>query len=279
MTAPTNDDERRAIWNAVDKLTKPRRQRLERTDAEWVHEHDQILSDIAAGKNGVCSVTLYRQQQAARTAGTAVWADVPSLWEQSTIALDGSETQTARGSKPLRERSIADLDLMEIRALIRDTTRRELELRNVHTAQLANGRSREFDTKELRHLASLVIKEGRSRLAGAGVDLPDLEFWRYRFEQWGRLLETYLNAAEREARPVRLRNSACPECGARQVVLDPDGERTVAPALVIDFRDGYVRAAECSQCGAAWFRGPDLEALADALGVGIRDARSEAACG
>ena len=36
----------------------------------------------------------------------------------------------------------------------------------------------------------------------------------------------------------------------------------MAPPLVIDFRDGAVRAAECTACAAVWWRGPDLEALA-----------------
>jgi hypothetical protein len=257
MTEPA--DIKRAIWDAVDRLTKPRRQRLERAPEEWVNDPaPAYLTDPAGGIS--CSVAAYRAHREAHRAAVATWATIPSLWEQSTIALHGGEVQASgHGSKPLRERSIADLELMEIRALIRDTTRRLLEQRGVRTGQHANGRAVDFDPDEMRALASKVTAENATQH----------EWWQYRFEQWGRLLETYLHAAERQARPVRLRNAPCPDCGTRQVTVDVDGEQVVAPPIVIDFRDGYIRAAECSACGAAWFRGPDLQALADALGVTV----------
>jgi hypothetical protein len=260
-------DTKRAIWDAVDRLTKPRRQRLERAPEEWVNDPaPAYLTDPAGGIS--CSVAAYRAHREAHRAAVATWATIPSLWEQSTIALHGGEVQASgHGSKPLRERSIADLDLMEIRSLIRDTTRRELEQRNVPVPATRDRRQADFDPGEIRTLASKVIAEGNSTIAHATTD--GLDWWRHRFEQWGRLLETYLRTAEHAARPVRLRNAPCPDCGTRQVRVDVDGEAVVVPAIVIDFRDGYIRAAECSACGAAWFRGPDLQALADALGVTV----------
>jgi hypothetical protein len=65
-------------------------------------------------------------------------------------------------------------------------------------------------------------------------------------------------------RDVHLRNTPCPECGARQYTRrdDTTGERMVFPAIKVDFADGLVRAAECQACGHAWFRGEDLESLA-----------------
>lgn len=258
------------VWAAVDKLTNPTRQRLHRAGNEW-------LDELATPTDGACSVPAYR-------AATTHHAEIPSLWDQSTMALYGAEIAPGRGSKPLRERSLADLDLMEIRALIRDTARDHLEAwgepverRDYPTA---------FDGTHIRHFASLALtKTSNPTRCSICRSTEDIPWWTYRFEQWGRLLETYLRAVEVQGRPIRLRNSPCPDCGTRQVTVNQEGQVTqerdpdnmVVPALVIDFRDGYVRAASCSMCGSAWFRGPDLEQLAEVLGVGFKQ-HTEQAC-
>lgn len=244
-----------AIWDAVDRLTKPRRQKLDRapgTDSAWLAEITIWLRKLAAPHEGTCDVPTYRAATAAQKAATQTHALIPSLWDQSTTALHGTEIATDRGNKPLRERTIADLDLMEIRSIIRDTTRRELETRGTRT----HGTQGVFNPHEIRALASLITADTKA----------DHAWWQYRFDQWGRLLETYLHAAEHQARPVRLRNAPCPNCRTRQITIDQDGEQVVAPPLIIDFRDGYIRAAECSHCGHTWFRGDQLEELARALG-------------
>jgi hypothetical protein len=239
-----------AVWAAVDKLTKDTRQKVLRAgDADWRVAFDEATR--------VCVVAQYRAAFEAATSGYAI---IPSLWEQSTIALTGGEVQAGRGSKPLRERSIADLDLMEIRSIIRDTTRHELERLGEKTLRNADGSKVAFHPNEMRRFASLALEKEPDRA----------DWWQYRFEAWGRLLTTYLRNAEHQARPVYLRNSACPTCRTRQVTIDRDGEPTVVPALVIDFRDGYVRAAQCQACDTTWFRGPDLEQLAADLGEGLR---------
>ncbi len=240
---PEANDATARVWRAVHLLTEPQRRQIgrHREAGDWIEE-------LAAVAYGVCSVPAYR-------AATVTWATIPSLWDQATNALVGGE-QGGTGSKPKRERSPADLDLMEIRALIRDTTRHELRVRGLKTAKDADGFDVPFTAAEIRRLASLVIEKD-------GAD--NLWWWEYRFAQWGRLLEAYLHAAEHQPKSVRLRNSACPLCRTSQVIVDVDGERQVLPAIVIDFRDGYVRAAVCEACGhtLAW-RG-DLDALAKEL--------------
>jgi hypothetical protein len=198
------------------------------------------------------------RRQIIREGGETVWAIIPSLWDQSTDALNRGSEAGSGGSSPLRERSPADLDLMEIRCLIRDTVRHELALRGRRVRHHAGGCPRPFDADdELRGLASLVLQRN-----------PDeVWWWEYRFVSWARLLEGYLQAVERTARSVYLRNSPCPTCRTKQVTLEREGERVVVPAIVVDFRDGYIRAAVCQACGDTRWRGPDLERLAADLGV------------
>jgi len=228
-----------ALWQAADRLTKPTRVQVTRAV-------DRDGRDaLAAGSWGVCDVTAYR-------AVTTHWGTIPSLWEQAVAALyDGGGEIGGSGSKPLRERSPADCDLMEIMALIRGTTRHEL-------GQWApERRVPRVVPSQIRRLASVVVAR----------DSEHLWWWTYRIEQWARLLETYLHATEREARPMRLRNSRCPKCGARQMTIEGEDGPKVVPALVVDFTsDGYARACECLGCGHAWFRGTQMEELASDLG-------------
>lgn len=231
-----------AIWTAVDLLTKVRKVDVVRVgDADWLED----LADPMSGLR-VCDVAAYR-------AATRRIGDELSLWDQATQAL--ATGMDEGGGSPLRERSPADLALMEIRGIIRDTTRMELEKRAVKTRYTTHGRPADFNQNEIRSLASRVIADSE----------PDLEWWEYRFAQWARLLQTYLHAHEHQPKSVRLRNSPCPACRTRQITIESDNGPIVVPAILIDFRDGMVRAAECTACGATWFRGPDLEALAEEL--------------
>jgi len=152
-----------------------------------------------------------------------------------------------RVSNPF-ERSPVDLGLVATRTRISVTTRRALRYRH---QPLTIGVPR-----QLRQLAAYVATNEPDRL------------WNHaeRFAAWVRLLTGHLNAGEHMAAPVRLRGSACPACRTRQVVLDgPDGP-VMVPAIVVDFHDGYVRAAQCLACAGTWFRGVQLEELAVLLG-------------
>lgn len=223
------------MWAAVDQLTHSSRVPVERAvDADW-------LSELNEDAWGVCSVPAYR-------AATARSATIPSLWDQATTALTtGSEGGT--GSTPLRERSPADLDLMEIRSIIRHTVAHEL-------AERDPGLTPDGVPAQIRRLASVV----------AATDPDSIWWWEYRFASWARLLGTYLRALEHTPKPTRLRNTPCPLCHTRQMRIDQDGDAIVVPPLVVDFRDGYVRAARCEACSATWFRGAELLELAQLVG-------------
>lgn len=205
------------IWYSVDELTQPTKQAAERDD------------------------------------GTTTWVVVPSLWDQSSIALFGSaEPGMTSSSTTASERSVIDATLMELRADIGETTRDEL-VRLGTTYSMVDGRYPAFRAAEIRTLASKLISTQ-----------AELYEWEYRFDSWARMLSSHLHV-EHVASPLRLRNTPCPNCGTRQVVITTDGERIVYPALVIVFRNGLVRNAECSSCGQQWPRGDQLYELAECL--------------
>jgi hypothetical protein len=143
-----------------------------------------------------------------------------------------------------------NIDLMEIRGIIADTTYDELRRFRLKP---------DGDTPhQLVQLAKHVVRH----------DLDNLWWWEYRFASWGRLLATYLGAVDRVNRARWLRNAPCPKCRARGVLVesDRDDDRKVwVPALVVDFHDGYVRATTCQACAHTWFRGEQLHELAKAL--------------
>ena len=214
------------IWLAVDRLTKPEHRRIDDS-----------------------------------THGT-----VPSLWDQSTVALTGSEhDSTGPGGDPA-ERQPCDLDLMEVRGIIRDTT--TLELRRLQARhRLARKLPAEVPAR-IRRFAAWVI------------DWEPAELWwyEYRFASWARLLATFLGEIDRANRERWLRNSPCPKCGIGQVLIDADTRRVLAPgdraerrvwvpALLQDFRDGHLRGIACQACGDYTFAGEQLYELRAALGV------------
>lgn len=222
------------LWAAVDRLTKPSQHRIVRDDepSEWLLAQP-VRSAAVVSSYGI----------------------VPSLWEQAAGALVGGEVGGGTGTKPLRERSPADLDLMEIMSIIRETVRTELAERDTDPLPATV-------PGQIRRLASVVIR----------ADPDHGWWWEYRFAQWARVLETYLHNAEHTPKMTRLRNSACPSCAARQMTIEGEDGPVVVPVLVVDFTaDGLVRACECMACGRAWFRGVQMEMLAAELGCEAAD--------
>jgi hypothetical protein len=239
-----------ALWAAVHKLNRPSKVKIDRQRGT-----DSWLTELADQVTGACRVDTYRS-------ANVVWATIPSLWDQSTAALYGSGGEEGRGTKPLRERSVADLNLLEIRAQIVEAVRAGCEAHGERTKRdKKTGQPAPFRQEEVSRYASLMVAKE-----------PDqIEFVAFRIASWCRALETYLNAAEHEVRDVRLRNSPCPTCGTGQVTIDQGGDVLVVPALLIKFHNGLVQGAVCEACGDVWWRGDDLERLATLLGVGIGD--------
>jgi hypothetical protein len=219
----------RHIWSAVNRIVGS-------TDIP-VPSRDKTAGEQPWNRGTWCHVPSYR-------ATTATHGTVPGLWEQSANALIGAEhDNTGPGGDPA-ERNPCDIDLMEIRGIIRDTTTNEL-----HRFRLWP--ERDDTPAQLVQLAKHVIRHDRD----------NLWWWEYRLASWGRLLATYLGQVDRANRDRWLRNAPCPECRARGVLRpsDHDADRKVwVPALVVEFRDGYVRGVVCQACGAYAFRGEEL---------------------
>jgi hypothetical protein len=179
--------------------------------------------------------------------GTSLYVLVPSLWEQAEDALR-AHRQSGRGyESATSERAPIDLDLMQLCAVIKRVTTKAIRMR-----------AQEPDVRgvpaRLCQLAVLVV-----------TNEPDeLWWWSYRFTSWSARLTVALG--EHHPSTVRLRNAPCPTCDSRSVIVISEDGPVVAPPLAIDFRDGAVRAASCSACGAMWWRGADLEHLAGLLG-------------
>jgi hypothetical protein len=244
MTDPTTTG---GLW-AVDRIagTQGHIPVDRATDPIWL---DTYRNDITGT---FCRVDAYR-------AATTRHGTIPSLWDQSTLALFGGEVGGEAGGKLAEERSPADLDLLEIRSQIRHGVREErARLLNGAKDPLglrhrADGTRPEFQpSKELRSLSSLLITH----------DPRLIDWWAHRLTSWGNALETYLNVKERAAQPFGLRGVPCPECLVRRVIAEDNGTRVERPALTVEVRNGMPRAAVCAACGSTWFAGDQLAALA-----------------
>lgn len=228
-------EDSRLLWAAVDSITQPTRRKLVRVeDADWLEELAKN------GQGSFCRVADYR-------AAMLAYGEIPALWHQAEWALTTGSEKSEGGSSPLRERSPADLDLMETMLTIRESMSWQLKGRQLTP--------RPTLPEQMRQLASHI----------AGHEPQHIEWWTYRFEQWSRLLATHLRAMERAPKPVRLRNAPCPVCRTKQLTIEEDGENKVVPPLLIDFVDGHIRAAQCIACMSTWWRGAELNELADLI--------------
>jgi hypothetical protein len=246
ITGPTIDTavEVARLWSAVDRMTRSTTVPLLRD-----HNADDITATVTAIEQQDASDKLVLHDLARYTAMTRQRATIPSLWDQSSDALTtGSEASEGRSRSV--HRTPCDVDLMEIRALIRETTSHELAKRQITAKPTV--------PDQLRQLAAHV----------AGHEPDRLWWWEYRMSAWARLLGTYLQAVQTQPKPRRLRNASCPECKIRQTIIESDYGPVSVPPLLIDFKDGLIRAAECTGCGAAWFRGDELVHLARLIDTG-----------
>lgn len=224
-----SDDGSRAMWDAVDTLTKPTRTRITREGNEWLHT-------LTGQGFASCDVADYR-------AATATWATIPSLWRQAEMALTTGTESSESNPSPPASRAPADLDLMEIMLTIREHVAGELVARHLPP--------RATVPRQIRQLAAHVVGHEPERVA----------WWLHCFASWSRVLAVYLHAIDVGPRSVRLR-APCPICNTRAVAVMTDQGPVQAPPIVIDFADGLIRAATCTACDAVWWRGDSLLRLA-----------------
>lgn len=248
------------LWAAVDRLTLPSSRRLLRENdpaaqlevAQDLKRQARAAADGSAGpaaKNPVIVPQVSRNDLARYAQMRTGHATVPSLWDQSTDALTASTADKAEGSSGSVHRTPCDLDLMEVRADIREAVDFNIAKRGEKPTGTV--------PEQIRHLTSMIIR-----------DQPEaVEHWEYRFAQWGRVLAAHLQAVQAQPKPRRIRGVACPECQIRTVLIeDATGEMVNVPPIVVDFRDGLIRAAECTGCGKTLaFRGEEMWQLKDRL--------------
>lgn len=229
------DEAGRRLWQAVDAITAPTHRKTHRDEAT------DDLAELWHTSATHCRVDVH-------TALVLAYGQIPPLWDQAMWAVFGSEAGDGSGGRsPLRERTPADLDLMETLLTIRESMAWQLPGRGITPKPKIPA--------QMRQLAAHVV----------GREPQHVEWWAFRFEQWARLLNNHLNALDQGPKDRYLRNTGCPRCGARQVTIDRDGDPKVVPAIVVDFVGGWIRAASCQGCGHAWFRGDQLGDLAAEL--------------
>ncbi len=240
------------LWLAADALTKPTTMRLHR-DAVDVDLAAALLHDLANNpRRSRCSVQEYQRAMQSAAGQDRGHGTIPPLIEQAEAAVTGSDGSDEGGASLGRERSVADLALLETLFQIREQCTAEVREHHLSPRRTAN--------ELVRQVASIIAADN---------DAETIQWWQWRFDQWHRILSNQLNAADNGPRPFRLRDSPCPECGARQTRVKEQGEWRMVPPLRIDFRDGMVRAATCSECGHAWMRGDALNELGDTLGRSV----------
>jgi hypothetical protein len=242
-------DESSRLWDAVDSITKPTTHKVVRGPLEWLED----------GRGSFCRVTDFDM-------ATLAYGKVPCLWAEANWAVYGSEAGDGSGGRsPLRERTPADVDLMETLLTIRESLGWQLPGRSVRWRKPGN------IPDMMRQFAAHIVTH----------EPQHVEWWAFRFGQWARLLHNHLNALDNGPKPMHIRGASCPLCRCGQVFVTehPDGGRTyepandfrkdsdrkVEPALRIDFSGGYSRCVTCLACGHAWFRGVEMEGLANVL--------------
>jgi hypothetical protein len=231
-----------ALWKAVDGITKPSMQRLDRRAV------GHVLDEVAAAPVTFCRVEDYR-------AATVTHGKVPSLWSQAEMALTtGSESSGGKPS-PLATRSPADMDLMEIMLTIRESLSD-----NIVGRKLAGRgyRPKNADPqRQLRELAAWIVTNEPENMA----------WWAFRVEQWRRVLETYLRAVETGPKAMRLREP-CPLCDTEfLLVADPNGgdDKIQVRPIVAIYRDHWFRCFKCEACTEVWWAGADIYRLHDEM--------------
>ncbi len=250
------------LWTSVDALTRPTTMRIHRDALEEADLAAVLLHDLSANPRRTrCSVAEYHRAHELAAGQERGHGTIPPLVEQAQAAVTGQgDNDDTSGAVLGRERSVADLALMETLFTLRELLAAEIRDHRAtpRTSLLA----------QIRQVASLIAADG---------DDETITWWTWRLDQWGWVIANQLNAVDNGPRPFRLRDSQCPRCGARQTRVREQGEWRLVPPLRIDFREGMVRAATCSGCGHAWMRGDGLRELGDTLGRSIIANNAESA--
>lgn len=181
--------------------------------------------------------------------GTVSYSSVPSLWVLAENAI-GLSAQGDGGGKAKFERSISDLNLMEVRKTIIELVADKLTAHGVKPKDW-----RPSMPGRIRQLAALMLTD------------EHLGQFAHDVNSWANQIANYLQL-ERTIPDRYLRNTACELCKTQQVTIVRNGERVVVPAMKVEFMDDYwVRSVFCQACGHFVWRG-DLEDYAARIDAG-----------
>lgn len=202
------------------------------------------------------------------------WQTLPSLWDQLTSSgqwSGGNNGGGAFGSRPVISTGVVAL-IIEIREAITEAATdfgRIIRIRD-HTKKC---------TCIIPRICDLTRRDYPAEIQAIAANMPDPDtaiWWTEHLRKWAGQAKAQLGL--NPSRPAWARGTKCPDCGADTAQGEHDGETIRTPALAItwaypdgeetDYHEDHdykIRAVECRQCGMCWFRGPDLDALVDAM--------------
>jgi hypothetical protein len=201
---------------------------------------------VSAGLwSAVDELTKPQQLRLLRDDGSTEWVRLPCLFMQLADAVQTGAGGHARG----KQQSRPPLDIVCMSLLI-------------DIAETVADACRSYDLKryrdtprDMRQVASTLVRIGDD-------DLTD--WWVGRLHRWCGSIRS--NISNDTDRPWHLQGLPCPHCAATFAPdVDEDGLPIRRPAVIVTWRGGYVRAVECRMCTAVWYRGSDLETLAEQI--------------
>jgi len=197
-------------------------------------------------------LTLPVRHRLVRENGTAEHLTLPSLLDQLEDDLgstSGASGRSKPGSRPPLNMTALSL-LGELEVVILDAIAGEdLEKRQQTLA---------------RHLRQVVAH----LVSTADPDVVD--WWARLAKSWHGEVAACLPGEDEGASQRPIRGMPCPDCQTWTVERVADGLVYRDPALTLVFAARMVRHALCRACGASWFRGDPLIALADSFNTQAR---------
>lgn len=279
---PDRSIDTHSLWADVQRLTRPRRERLRRdvpgtrkTTTEWV-QVDSLLDQLEE----MLGSTTTSDGAPSKSTGSPSPLDVHA----ASLLHDMSRTVIAelrrRGATP----RAAERQTVTYRPLPAPVLGRmpapddglgmplmEPDVAGRLTERAAGRRAAARDHADVAHIAHDLCSDLR-QLAALIADSPDQSYvdtWAQRFRYWVSEVETALTVDQEESITVRgIRygdRRYCPACGADKVTRIQDGEEFRDPALVATFRDHQLVHVTCRACEAGWWRGEGLDELGQQL--------------
>lgn len=236
------------------------------SDHEALHKAvDQLINPIR--------IRLFREDSQ-----TGSWQTVPSLYDQLTSSgqwSGGNAGGGAFGSRPVISTGVVAI-IMDIQGAV---TEAATDFGRIipKTKRIQTCYCRPY--KPCPGYINTTTRDIPAEIRAIAANIPDADqaiTWTSMLRRWASESRSALGLNPN--RPQWARDSACPECGAKNATANRDGETIRTPALAITWGhpegetteyhsdDDYkVRAVECRACGTCWFRGPELESLVDAM--------------